>query len=376
MRVTFPQINNMVQRNLHSNYFKLFQLQEQLSSGRRINRPSDDPVDMKNNLQLKSKLEQNDQFHRNLNDGLAWLSTTENTLTEMNEILHSLREEAVKGATDTNGPSERKYIAKRVRQLLDQLVLIIDSNFKGKYIFSGTQTNTMPYQRVKNQNYSGLFIPAGGQARMTETIDYQTVDIKRLVPGSVSVTNQGPPPVLLTEGADYEIDYARGFIRNLSGMDFTVDVNFDHYQKSNVDDAGEINREVEENILVKINISATEVFEQPGADKDAVGMIMDFIDALEKNQGERINSSIGDIDTIFEKVLAAQSSVGSLVNRFEQTRFTNESREIETTRLQSELEDVDIAEVMSQFSMQQSVYTASLQAGARVILPTLGDFIG
>ena len=81
------------------------------------------------------------------------------------------------------------------------------------------------------------------------------------------------------------------------------------------------------------------------------------------------------MDRIFENIRAAQSTNGARINRFELTRDRNESREIEVTRLQGELEDLDFAEAIMQFSMSENIYNASLRAGAKVILPTLGDFI-
>ncbi|MEW6041526.1 MAG: flagellin, partial [Elusimicrobiota bacterium] len=183
------------------------------------------------------------------------------------------------------------------------------------------------------------------------------------------------------EGVDYEIDYGRGYIRTIAGgaLDAaggTVNVAFSHYQKQNFDDGGVVNREIEEDILVKINISASEVFYDQASDEDVVGFILDFIDSLEKNNGTGISDAINDIDTMLTNLLAAQSSIGAKVNRFELTRTRNENTNIETTRLQSEIEDIDYADVATQFSIQQNIFTASLQAGARVIMPNLGDFLG
>ena len=62
MRVTFTQINNNLQRNIMTNFSRIAELQEQLSTGRRLNRPSDAPVDMKNNLNLKAELAQGNQY--------------------------------------------------------------------------------------------------------------------------------------------------------------------------------------------------------------------------------------------------------------------------------------------------------------------------
>ncbi len=383
-RISTAQISNAVGRNIQANYVKLYKLQEQLSTGRRLNRPSDDPVEMKNNLELKARQEQISQHHRNIENGLSWLNMTQDTLTNMNDIIQRLRELAIQGGNDTNGAKERLFISKEVRQLMEQMVTIIDTSFCGDYLFSGSRTDLIPYEHVSSlsnlgasppvYDYNGLVIAAGGQAQMTELLDYQTMPIKRLVPGTVRIYDSASGN-LLTEGADYEVDYGRGYIRNLTGAGLNVNLMFDHYRKRNWDDGGEINREIEQNITCRINLSATEVFYDTSTDTDAIGYLVNFVDALESNDGKRVRDAITNLDRIQEQVLGAQSLAGARVNRFELTRSRNEYSGTETTRLQSEIEDVDLAEATSQFSLQQTIFTASLQAGAKIIMPTLGDYI-
>src|SRR3989339_559653 len=146
MRVTFTQINDNVQRNLASNYAQLAKLQEQLSSGRRLNRPSDDPIDMKNNVNLKAELAQGTQYHRNIEDGLAWMNMTEVALTDMNELMQRLREQAVYAGNDTMTGTDRQYIAAEVEQLLRQVVSLTNSSYKGNFLFGGTNGDKQVYE--------------------------------------------------------------------------------------------------------------------------------------------------------------------------------------------------------------------------------------
>src|SRR3989339_626680 len=100
MRVTFTQINDTVMRNINYNAAKLSQLQEQLSSGRRLNRPSDNPIDMKNNINYKAELAQDGQFKHNIDDGAAWMAMTEVAMTDMNTLIQDIRERALQAASD------------------------------------------------------------------------------------------------------------------------------------------------------------------------------------------------------------------------------------------------------------------------------------
>src|SRR3989339_349646 len=393
MRVTFTQINDNVQRNLASNYAQLAKLQEQLSSGRRLNRPSDDPIDMKNNVNLKAELAQGTQYHRNIEDGLAWMNMTEVALTDMNELMQRLREQAVYAGNDTMTGTDRQYIAAEVEQLLRQVVSLTNSSYKGNFLFGGTNGDKQVYEYTTGTTFSfDNSTPATtlGAVGTTNTMvtysNREYYQYQRLDPNTVSVViDPAGAGTRAIEGQDFTVDYANGTITAIAGgqLDFTlappppptVAVTLSHYNKVNRENSSSIMREIEEGVSTRINISADEAFDDTQSGRELIGIILNFKDGLLKNNGTVINDSITEMDRIFENIRAAQSTNGARINRFELTRDRNESREIEVTRLQGELEDLDFAEAIMQFSMSENIYNASLRAGAKVILPTLGDFI-
>ncbi len=399
MRVTFTQINDMVQRNISNNYSKLANLQEQLSTGRRLNRPSDDPVDMKNNLNYKAEIAQNDQFKRNIEDGSAWISMTMVSMQDMNTLVQDLRVSAEKGSNDTLTANDRQYIAQEVNQILGQLVGLTNSSYKGNFIFGGTNGDKQIYKYEEKTNYSfaptnpaAPAVPAntfqvGVANAMTSYADGKITQLKRLDPGTVSLSYSTVPAGVATtavEGTDYTIDYAQGTINAVAGSAFEtalsgglvqVNLTFNHYYKVNQENMGSIYREISETEKPRINMSADEIFEDPANNLDMIGVAVDLINGLKSNSGSKISNAISEIDKIIQKLSSAQSINGAKKNRFDTTLDRNSSQQIEVTRLQSNLEDLDFAEAIMSFSMSQNVYTASLQAGARVILPTLGDYI-
>jgi flagellar hook-associated protein 3 FlgL len=392
MRVTFTQINDMVQRNISNNYGKLANMQEQLSTGRRLNRPSDDPIDMKNNIGYKAEMAQNDQYKRNIQDGQAWLSMTEVAMTDMNDIMQKLRELAIQGSNDTLVGTERQYIGQEVNQLVNQLVSLSNSKYKGDFIFGGTNGDKQIYRYDQKTNYS--FAPTGLGANtfqvgvdnpMTVYNDHKIYQYKRIDPGTLSLSYvTGGVTAAAVEGTDYTVNYANGTIRAVAGSAFetalnagptTVNLIFNNYYKVNQENSGSIYREIEEGVKPRVNMSADDVFEDPASNLDMIGVGLTLLDGLKKNDSSKINDTISSIDTIFNKMKAAESTNGAKVNRFDLTLTRTENRQIEVTRLQSDLEDLDFAQAMMEFNLSQNVYTASLQAGAKVILPTLGDYI-
>ena len=146
MRITMNQLNRSMQYVLNNRYSDLCNLQEQLATGKRLMRPSDDPVDVANALKLETKLREYQQFKKNINDGLAFMNVTGTAMESMNTLLQRARELAIQASSDTIGDTERQYINKETEQLLRQMVALIDTKYKGDYVFSGNQTKIPPLQ--------------------------------------------------------------------------------------------------------------------------------------------------------------------------------------------------------------------------------------
>jgi flagellin-like hook-associated protein FlgL len=145
MRVTFTTVNRNVQRNLSRRYADMVSLQEQLSTGKRLTKPSDNPVDVANDIKLRTKQTQLKQYKRNIEDGLAVMGVASSAMGSMNELLHRARELAVQAANGTYTDSDRVYMQQEVDQIFRQMMSVVNTQFKGNYVFNGTNTKTPPY---------------------------------------------------------------------------------------------------------------------------------------------------------------------------------------------------------------------------------------
>ena len=94
-RVTQNMLNTQFMRNLNTNLTRVQKLQDQLSSGRKINKPSDDPVGISFALRYRSELERNEQYQRNVDSALSWLSYSDKILGQAGDIIQRARELAV-----------------------------------------------------------------------------------------------------------------------------------------------------------------------------------------------------------------------------------------------------------------------------------------
>lgn len=145
MRVTQGMMNRQMLTNLTHNNERLSTLQNVLASGKKINSPSDDPVGVGYALRYQAYISHNEQYQKNADGATSFLDFTDTTLSQINDVLQRARELAVRGANDTMAQQDRNAIASEVDQLFDQTVQLANTQFNGKYIFNGQNTEQIPY---------------------------------------------------------------------------------------------------------------------------------------------------------------------------------------------------------------------------------------
>ena len=142
---------------------RLDKIQEQLSTGRQIQRASDDPAGARLALQYRDTIDFEAQMRRNLDNGTAFMNITESTLDSSTEALQRLRELTVQAANSTLAQEERDGIAKEVDQLIQHLAQLGNATFGDAYIFSGHKTTTPAFQVTGNPPTAVTFQGDTGQ---------------------------------------------------------------------------------------------------------------------------------------------------------------------------------------------------------------------
>ncbi|SEU14140.1 flagellar hook-associated protein FlgL [Paenibacillus sp. NFR01] len=145
LRVTSNMMNSQLLLNLNRNARTMNDTQLQLSTGRKINKPSDDPVGITYSLRYRAELSANSQYQENVDAATSWLDFNDTVLTEAGDVIQRLRELTVDGANGTNNQTALDSINEEVKQLKSQLLDIANSQFNGKYIFNGQQYDKKPY---------------------------------------------------------------------------------------------------------------------------------------------------------------------------------------------------------------------------------------
>lgn len=306
MRMTNNIMINNLKHNISRNMYKLSTLDTMLSTGKRINKPSDDPTGIVDSLRLSSRLRETTQYQANVADAKSWLESTDSTLGSLNSVLNRAYELTVKAANGTLSLEDRNTIKEELIQLKNEVITIANTSHGDRYVFGGKNTTETPYQET------GWITPLN------------TAEIK------------------------YEI-----------GLGITVPVNVTADQ---VFSAGRPGDPDDPSVPQDLLITLQQIIDHMGSD------VAEDINSLGNEDLERLKLNI-------DTVLAARSQIGARVNRLEMASDRLYELEINLTSLKEDVEGVDPAKVILDMKNQENVYTAALAVGARIIQPTLVNFL-
>ncbi len=149
-RVTHAMLTSNFLRNLASISERLQHAQNQLATGDAILKPSDAPTNVARILQYKLTLSQITQFKGNIEDGISQVEKVGSTLLDVNDAIQNARELAVDGASDNLNRQDRMAIADSINQILEGVLQDANDNFKGRFMFAGYNTQSLPFHEDRN----------------------------------------------------------------------------------------------------------------------------------------------------------------------------------------------------------------------------------
>lgn len=332
MRITGKMMSSNAVSNIQNNMERLDKTNDQLSKGTKINLPQDDPGGAVRTMSYKTTLNEIEKYLDNTNNASAYLSTTDTALGQMGEILQRVRELSIQAANDSFEQTSRDAVAAEVNELIEQLVVIGNSSVGSRYIFSGYNTLEKPFAY-----HTGMEVfEETGQA--PDLIDVEGLERKDiLVNDVVRVDYTGDEGVLMVE-----VD--KGVV-----IDYSVP---GKYVLKN--DEGDLFEHI---MTLRNNIYKGDT-------------AMDF-----DQDGSTIESEIGELDEIFNKLMRFRSQVGAKMRRVEQIQERLEDTKISMTDMLSETQDTDMTKKLMDLKVQENVQRMSLSVGSKVIQPTLVDFL-
>jgi len=144
MRVTQSMLASNSLKNISKSYERMGNYQDQLSTGKKINRPSDDPVVAIKGMFYRTNLTEVEQYKRNLSEAYTWMENSEAGIEHATQIVQRMRELVVQGQNGTNSSNDLNSMGVEIGQLKEDLVNVANTQVAGRYIFNGEKTQTAP----------------------------------------------------------------------------------------------------------------------------------------------------------------------------------------------------------------------------------------
>jgi flagellar hook-associated protein 3 FlgL len=273
-------------------------VQQQIASGKRLQKPSDGPGDVANAMLGRATQRQIEQYTTNATDATGWVRLTDDSLVSVQDNLRSAKDHLVQAVNGALGSASREAIAKDIESTKASLLQLANTTYQGRSIFGGTAA-------------------------------------------------PGAPPY------------------DASGI-YSGDI-------------GAVRRTIADGVAVQVNVTGPDVFGTSNVATPLQGDLFQVFDAMaaavRSGDATAIGTATAALSSAMTRVDIGQTTVGSVTNQIEQTIGRNETMLLDVQDRLSQVEDVDMAEAIVRFKTSENAYQAALGVTAKVIQPSLLDFL-
>ncbi len=397
MRITTNFMTKSYLNDLNTNLENMTRLERQLSTGKAILNPSDDPFIAYRTMQLSSSISSNERYLENIADAITWSDSTDTALGQMGDVMNRVKELIIQSGNAGYDANQLYSVQTEMVQLRDQLMQIGNTEIDGSYIFGGDSTINIPFS-----NNDGFIMYNGSENGINKelaqgvTIDIASVgnefsidsssdgNMSSLFANNTAVIKSNTTSGDLTINGAYDISKGKNSIKlevlsvadkKVTSVKVTI-TNSDG--TSSVDTLTPGNGQIDLTGKLGIKISIGDSMNNKVGntyDFDVKPSVMDKIIDNLKN-GKNATEFIDQVDKKIDKLLTMRADCGAIQNRLNTMKSKNEDQSLNLKELLSKTSDIDIVEAYIQYSTLKNVYTASLKTGAGIIQPSLLDYLG
>lgn len=411
MRLSTLQFFDNSLKGILDNQSRLFDLQKQIASGKRIETPADDPIASAQTLLVDQQVVRYQQYSNNADVAEGRLRMEEAALDGLQDAIQRVRELTVQAGSGAMAPDDRKNIAVEMKQRLEQLVALANStDANDQFIFGGFQSGVQPI--VKGNAGGYLYQGDNGQLliKIADSIDvavsdsgqglFMDMDEPLNFLASPNTGNTGTVTIdrqVVIDQKKFDAFYPDGatitFDTTGATPTFTVTRTSDNAVISGGNPAAPLvnisylpGQTIEfEGISLQIsgtpaNGDTIDITSLPAQKLDMFSAIENLAAGLESTQdslelGEVISDGLNSLDNALENILNTRAQVGSRLNVIEEAQTNNENMELLGRELLSELEDLDYADAVSRLSLQSFVLEATQRTFSQINNLSLFNFI-
>lgn len=192
MRVTNQIMTKNTLANINNNKLALSNIEDRYNTGKKVQRPSDDPVIAIRALKLRNNLTEIKQYYKkNVPDARSWLQLTESTLVQISDICTTLHTLSTQGSQDTLTVEDRRSIVKTMRQYREQIYVEGNANYAGRFVFTGFKTDTsLSYQDASSERQYSITEELKPDDLKTHLKTFGSYAVEDYAEGSVEFTEE------------------------------------------------------------------------------------------------------------------------------------------------------------------------------------------
>ena len=335
MRVSTSQIYRQTTDSLMRSLSDLYRLNEQISSGKRINKPSDDVTGAARALEYKVFMENGKQYLGSINSAMNALSYADTTLTSVDTALSRMKQLSIMAASDSTSDASRQAIATEAGQLRDQILSLANTKVGGAYIFSGFKTDTLAYD--SSYAYQGdagsINVGVGGGMMVAQNVT-------------------GEKAFSYTLGAEKSVEIRSGV--------------YAYY----IPDPG-----VGSSVTVEIRGSDRTTVLDSFSYGNAIELADTLTKAIDSNDMLRISALMTSLDDMADHVNTVRADLGTRMNGLDSQEVRIKDLNHMTEINLSSIEDADIITTASDFAKASNTLSAVQLSTAKILSQSLLDFL-
>lgn len=339
MRITTNMMSNKYIKNLNKSANDMNYLNEKVSTGRKFFKGSEDPVSAIKAYKLRREYRSTEMYDTNISDVDSFLTTAETNLTEISDNLETVYTSYLKGINGTMSSEDREIVAKQLDNLQQSVLASLNGKFSDRYVFGGTSKNELPFTVDTNGElfYKGVNVNSDDSALDQLSNEVINIDL------GLGIT---------FDGGDLNQDTV--FNISMAGISF---MGYGNAVDENGNDKFDSEGNPVPNNLYTLIGKMKDVLR---SDDYSLEKISPFIDKFEEQKNQ---------------VLVSITDIGSKTNYLDFLKLRNEDNQFNLNEKLVEVEEVDKAEAIVDFSMQEYSYNAALSMGNKILQNSFIDFM-
>jgi flagellar hook-associated protein 3 FlgL len=346
-----------VRSNVSKNRSDMAELQNQAATQKKLTKPSLDPVSAAKVLSSRTEIAGDQQFIKSIQSARSFLEYSDQSLSELTDILTRAKELAINQSNDASGSESTRHVAAtEVHQIFEQSVQIGNRKLADRFIFGGFRTNRPPFDQ--EGNYKGdsgeIKIAVNKEAHIAMNMPGDKVFTGEKVRVNVPEAGEAPDSAAPARGADGALlKLARARVRGPASESDAVSA----AQAGNVAAASSENQ--------TWTTKGVNVFQ----------ILSGLETAMRTNDKQAIQEAMDLIDEATTQVINARATLGARMNTLNGAYESHTKGAVEAKGVASQLEDADTFELVSDINKSESTLKASLETSGKLIQPSLLDFL-